>query len=109
MSWNPKALSDSFRSRADFAERYADELARRKNKGETERDLHDEHLAIFYVNDFLVERSFLDSREELVAALREYVKRGPVSFSTAIDPERFRAHWERVANNLIKEIGKEAA
>jgi len=103
MLWAPKKLSDGFKSRAEMAKRYADELWARPNKGSYEKQLHDEHLAEFYVYDFLVERSFLNSPNALVAELREHQKRGPVFRSTIFDKETYSRYWKLVVENLINE------
>ena len=71
-TWDTKSIRKQFAFTARNAEIYTNELAGRirqitKERSDYVKELHDEHLAKWYVYDFLSSSSCLESQERLLA------------------------------------------
>ena len=69
MQWNQNELSQQFLCTAQSAEMYLTEITPKARSNSTYRHLYDEYLAKFFVFNYLHGRTFLASREQLVAEL----------------------------------------
>jgi len=107
MSWNPVSLAKGFETAANSAEQYAQALLLRPKMGGREKELHDEHYAKFFVYDYLASVACIDSREQLLQALRRYRAAGPISGRGMFDQLRFQAEWHRYIDYLISEYSDE--
>ena len=111
-TWNPESLRKTFLSAAEFAENYANELSGRikrdaKASSDREKELHDEHLAKWYVYDSFAHNVCLETRESFLAEARSrldsnYDFRAPGSFNI----ETFKKFWRQHIQNLINEYEK---
>jgi hypothetical protein len=71
--WNPAALSREFLLKAENAERYLMKLRTKLDCGEFYKTMYDETLADLYVYNYLHGRTFLKTKNSLLAALREFI------------------------------------
>lgn len=92
MQWNQNELSQQFLSAAQNAEMYLAEITPKAKDSSAYRYLYDEHLAKFFVFNYLHGRTFLSSRKELVTELHrmlDFSYQGSGAYDTA-KFERFR-------------------
>jgi hypothetical protein len=108
MKWDAEKFSKSCEFAALSAERYANELDRRKDKGSCEKDLYDEHNAKFSVYYYFVGRSFTDTKEHFLAEAERLREIDPICGAvTVYDRERYKMHWKNYLNDLIKSVRNE--
>ena len=70
--WDVDRLSQEFLVNAENAERYLDEVRRKLRQTKSYELIFDETLATLYVFNYLHGRTFLESRESLLAELRAF-------------------------------------
>ena len=70
MAWRPEEIRDRFKAVAESARRYAEEVARRPDKSDYDRELQDAYLAVFCVYGYFADAPFLGSREALLSELQ---------------------------------------
>lgn len=92
MQWNQNELSQQFLSAAQNAEMYLAEITPKAKDNSAYRHLYDEHLAKFFVFNYLHGRTFLSSPKELVIELQRMLNiacPGSGAYD-AVEFERFR-------------------
>jgi hypothetical protein len=92
MQWNQNELSQQFLCVAQNAEIYLAEISPKAKGNSAYRNLFDDHLAKFFVFNYLHGRTFLTSREQLVTELHrmlDFSYPGSGAFDAA-EFERFR-------------------
>jgi hypothetical protein len=99
--WNPESMSRSFISAAEDAERYMKQCKSKVAQTDRYKELHDEHLAKFYVYNYLHGRTFLETREQFLAELREMVAADYPAPHEAFDPNTFTTWRKSYIQNLI--------
>jgi hypothetical protein len=100
-NWNPAAAHDYFLHGAEEAERYLREVRSKIKSNPSYERVHDEHLAKFYVFNYLHGRTFLDSRESLLRELNTMLRQ-PVSTTEAYDADRFETYRKSYITELMK-------
>jgi len=70
MDWDEKALSSEFLTQAQDAERYLGEVRRKVKRNRSYERVFDEHLARFYVFNYIHGRTFLSTRQALLRELK---------------------------------------
>ena len=107
-TWDSDSERKSFASIADAAERYANELSKRikndpKNQSDYVREMHDEHLAKWYVYDWLAHSSCVESREQLKAEVRIRIDSNFEFRALGVfNKDNFQKHWRRYMESIIK-------
>ena len=100
MEYDKSEASRYFLKVAENAERDLKELGQKCERNRVyERDF-DDRLATFYVYNYLHGRTFLDTREQLVTALRELALETSTP-SEAKDPETFEKFRQFYIGELI--------
>jgi len=105
-SWDPNGLTKSFIIAAESAERYMKECKWKVKRSEGYKALHDEHLAKFYVFNYLHGRTFLETREMLLAELRSFLHAQTTAPIEAFDAQCVLTWRERHIQSLITEFEK---
>ena len=109
-TWEKDSIRRQFASAAERAENYARELAGRikrdpNGSSDSVKDLHDEHLAKWYVYDSFSYSSCLESRDEF---LEEVKMRLETTFDYKMfgcfNLENSQKHWRFCMNRLIREF-----
>lgn len=105
MNWNPEKLSQLFISQAGEAERYMKEVKSKISRTDNYKPIFDEHLAKFYVYNYLHGRTFLESRELLLNELKHMLSYEikPPDCYDLVNFERYRKFY---INQLIAEYSK---
>ena len=110
MAWRPEEIRDRFKAAAESARRYAEEVARRPDKSDYDRELQDAYLAVFRVYGYFGDEPFLDSREALLSELRRLLAQGPDVFPAEVcNRAVFARYWRRNIEGLIERYGREGA
>ena len=107
MDGDIQTLSDNFSAVASSAERYMNELDARPDKSPTELTLRDEHLAKFHIYFHFVNNACLQSRDALLARLRELEQTPEFTNSQALDSQTFDRYCRVYVRQLIREHGGE--
>ena len=102
--WNPESLSSQFLSVAESAERYMLECKMKAATSEAHKALHDEHLAKFYVFNYLHGRTFLATRDAFLSELRSFLHAQPTAPHEAFNGDHFLAWRQRFITNIIREM-----
>lgn len=89
---------------AENAERYMLECRRKSATNANYEALHDEHLAKFFVFNYLHGRIFLATREGLLAELRSFLRVQQTAPLEAFDANRFLEWRQRYVASLIREL-----
>ena len=100
-SWSPSGENDYFLRGAQEAERYAQEVRGKVTSNPSYKRVHDEHLAKFYVYNYLHGRTCLSSRDELLAELKRMLELS-VSDTSAYDADQFERFRVSYINELIR-------
>ena len=107
-NWDSESMRKQFASTAHYAEIYAKELSSRikkdpKGQSDYVRELHDEHLAKWYVYDSLSFSSCLDSRASFIAEVRSRLD-SPFDYRAigSFSKDNFQKHWRRYMEELLK-------
>jgi hypothetical protein len=108
-NWDSAGLQKHFNLIALNAERYANELAgriKRDPRGASlhVREMHDEHLAKFYVYDSLAYNRCLETRASLIAELKARLD-GPCTLRAEgrFSAEHFEHSWRQHLTFLLKQ------
>ncbi|MEO9805255.1 MAG: hypothetical protein ABJF04_18500 [Reichenbachiella sp.] len=99
-SWNPEHLSKSFLFQANEAERYCKEVKSKIDRTPTYKQVFDEHLAKFYVFNYLHDRTFLETKELFIKELKNMLS-FEVNNSGCFDFETFERYRKLYINQLI--------
>lgn len=95
-------MSGSFIFAAESAERYMLECRSKLSRGDQYKELHDEHLAKFYVYYYIQGRTFLETREKFVAELKRMLSEDYPPPHEAFDPASFTTWRKSYIRNLIE-------
>jgi hypothetical protein len=101
VQWNPESLSRSFISSAESAERYMRECKSKLSRSDRYKELHDEHLAKFYVFNYLHGRTFLETREKFLAELQRMLTEKYSAPHEAFDEKTFTTWRRHYVQNLM--------
>lgn len=93
--WDKKQISRSYEDTAQQAENYLNRCREGAKTQEGYKPLHDEHLAKFYLYNYLHGRIFLESPSELLRELQRLLGSPPKPPRECFDPECF-VSWYRV-------------
>jgi hypothetical protein len=111
-TWDQESVRERFASTARNAETYANELSRRI-KGDPNgqsayvRELHDEHLAKWFVYDSFACSSCLESREKFLADARvRLASESGRLFTGSFSKDDCFRYWRQYMDALIKEFEK---
>lgn len=104
--WNPESLSKRFETTALSAERYMEECKWKVSRTDSYKALHDEHLAKFYVYNYIHGRTFLDSPKSFLAEMNSFLMYTETSPGEAFDAECFLEWRKRYIMGLIAEVKK---
>lgn len=104
--WDEKALSRRFRFAANSAESYMEECKNKVSRSERYKALHDEHLAKFYVYNYLPEKLFLSSPKAFLTAMRELLDKKVSPPAEAFDGTCFLQYHTRYIEGLIAQVTK---
>jgi hypothetical protein len=106
--WNSKELSERYLRQAEDAERYLAEVRGKLKHSRSYEHVFDEHMARFYVFNYLHGRTFLETREALLQEL-EVMKRGELRVDPEVfDRERFERYYRTYVEQVITEISAKA-
>lgn len=103
--WNPDLISSEFLFQAEDAERYLSEVRRKVRANPSYQCILDEHLARFYVFNYLYDRTFLCSREALMKELKRLAGVPCDAPAEAYDPVRFEHFRQQYLGHLISRFG----
>jgi hypothetical protein len=104
--WNSEELSARYLHQAEDAERYLAEVRGKLKRNRSYEHVFDEHMARFYVYNYLHGRTFLQTREELLREL-EAMKRGKLPADPEVfDRERFERHYRTYVEGEIRRISE---
>jgi hypothetical protein len=104
--WDSEELSVRYRHQAEDAERYLAEVRGKLKRSRSYEHVFDEHMARFYVFNYLHGRTFLETRKALLQEL-EAMKRGELrAESEVFDRERFERYYRTYIEQVITEISK---
>lgn len=103
--WDPKSINDTFRYRAKDASRWLEECLTKTKHNPHYQWFADEASAKASVYEYLLNRSFLASRPELIAALNEF-RALPAPKLETFDRERFADRRLLEIDSLLKEFGE---
>ncbi len=106
--WNVETLSSRFLREANSAEGYLRELRFKIETNKSYERVYDEHLARFYVFNYLHGRTFLYSREALLKELKDFSRDTQETPSDAYDPACFKKHRKLCISKLIEEFSHDA-
>jgi len=101
--WDSKKLSNEFLSTAHLEEIYLDEISDKAKSNISYQEVFDEHLAKFYVYNHLHGRTYLDSKESLIAEL-ESMQANPASPFEAYEAERFKKHYCIYVKEVLRNL-----
>jgi hypothetical protein len=107
-SWDPPTLSKRFEFAASSAETYFREIRPKMVKQPTYQHVYDEKVAEFCVFNRLHGRTFLDTRDALLAELRS-MRAHPPRDATVNEQSRFERFYGQAIDRLISEFETEAA
>jgi len=102
--WDMNALSNRFLSQVEDTERYLEEVKFKVKSNKSYEHIYDEHLAKFYVYNYLHGRTFLVSCENLLKELKSMAINPLRAPNDAYDAQRFENYYHRYINNLIEEF-----
>lgn len=107
-TWDPEALTRRFLHQAEDAERYLAEVRGKVKSNPSYQHVYDEHMARFYVFNYLHGRTFLESRNSLLQELQSILT-AQVPSPDVYDKERFETYRRRYIEQLIEEFSKGSA
>lgn len=106
-TYDPTSASKSFAAAAEEAERYLREVRCKLKTNRSYEHVHDDHLAKFYVFNYLHGRPFLASREAFLSELTRLKSSAFPPPSEVFAPERFERHRQAYLGDLIRRYGGE--
>jgi len=98
--WNAEQISNCFLRQAEEAERYCKEVKSKIKTTTSYERIYDEHMAKFYVYNYLHGRSFLVNINQLITEL-ETMLEYDVKPSEYYDLERFEEYRQLYINHEI--------
>jgi hypothetical protein len=105
-AWDAESISNGFLFQAEDAERYLSEVRWKVRSNPSYQCVLDEHLARFYVFNYLHGRTFLSSRQALLKELKRLAA-VPIDAPTeAYSPERFEHFRQQYLAQLISRFGE---
>ncbi|WP_439504216.1 hypothetical protein [Methylophaga sp.] len=99
--WDRDRISEFYLRQAQEAERYCNEVRGKIKRTFSYEAVFDEHMAKFYVYNYLHGRTFLESRESLLEELNEMLSQ-KVAAADCFDQERFDLWRNNYINYEIK-------
>ena len=102
--WDKGALSKQFLFQAEDAERYLRQVRIKVKSNKSYECVHDEHLARFYVYNYLHGRTFLISRKELLDELRSLANTPLRTPHDAYDAQRFESYRQSYIAELMRQF-----
>jgi hypothetical protein len=108
LAWDVKGISDAFLHAAEMHEARVQEVKLKALKSSGYQYDHDEHLAEFAVYNRLHGRTFLESREALLAELREMRRNPPPPLTPIYHGEHFEEVYYQRIETLINAYSAEA-
>ncbi len=104
--WNLESISHSFLIAAQMSENYLNEIRPKLVSQPTYKLLYDEHLATFYVYNYLHGRTFLESKATLIKELKR-MKENPNIASEAIVKEHYLNFYTKTIDSILDGLIKE--
>lgn len=104
--WDAEAMSKLFISEAENAERQLRQAAAKAKMNRSFEHVHDQHLARYYVYNYLHGRSFLFSRETLLDELRVLAKTRFTTPHEVYDAQRFEEFRQCYISGLINDLAR---
>ncbi len=105
-AWDTDALTRRFLHQAEDAERYLREVRSKVKSNPSYQHVYDEHMARFYVFNYLHGRTFLETQDSLLRELRSLLN-AKIPTPDIYDKERFETYRRRYIEQLIEEFSKE--
>jgi hypothetical protein len=105
--WDPERLSQEFLVTAENAERYLNEVRHKLHQTKSYEFIFDETLAKFYVFNYLHGRTFLETRESLLAELRTFHDLEAPKPPEVFDFQRFMTFRKNIIEGLIRRLEDE--
>ena len=102
--WDTDRISETFRSIAIKAERDYSEVRRKVKLNPSYKMIYDEHLAKFYVYNYLHGKLFLSSREQLVEELQRMLSYEVIPSPECYDLDRFERYRQACINGEISKF-----
>lgn len=100
MIWDADALNRQFKTRAEDHRLYLRQCRERATTNSSYERQADEALAAYQAHDYFVDRTFLRSRERLIAELRSIRDRNYTP-SEVFDAETYQRRWRAEIDGLI--------
>lgn len=104
MPWDRDALHRRFLMMAQNAEHRLNETRAKVRTNTSYKSFFDAALAEFYVYNRLHGRTWLESRQELLRALKETLNGPTPSTNEPFDKELFAQFWRNILKSLIEEF-----
>lgn len=108
-TWNSDVVSQQFLAQAKNAERYLQEVRMKVKSNLSYQHVYDEHLARFYVYNYLHGRLFLASRAALLKELQSMATHPIPASLKAYDDERFGTYRQQYLDHLIEQFSSESS
>ena len=102
--WDMDALSEQFFLQAEDADRYLRQVRIKVRSNKSYEHVYDEHLARFYVYNYLHGRTFLASRKALLDELRNLANTPLTSPHDVYDAQRFESNRQIYISELIRQF-----
>ncbi|ERJ19973.1 hypothetical protein SSPSH_000837 [Salinisphaera shabanensis E1L3A] len=99
--YDKESISRGFLRRAEDAERYLREVRAKLKDNPSYKHVHDDHLAKFYVYNYLHGRTFLESESMLVAELGRLQALDFPAPREAFSSERFELYRQAYLNEVL--------
>lgn len=103
-AWNAEAMSKLFLSEAESADRHLSEVADKAKTNKSFAQIYDQHLARYYLYNYLHGRVFLYSRETLLKELRVLEQTRFTTPHGVYDAERFEKFRQHYISELINDL-----
>jgi len=108
-TWDPDALTKRFLHQAEDAERYLNEVRSKIKRSSSYEHVYDEHMARFYVFNYLHGKIFLENRESLLRELKSLASTNIRPGPDVYDKDRFENYRRRYLEQLIEEFSTGSA
>ena len=106
--WDVESVSRSFEYRAKSTDRYLQEIGPKVQDRPAYKAVHDMHLAEFWVYNWLHGKTFLQTRDTLVAELRRILAEGPPKGAGAFDQDAFARYWRNQVSAALTDYSEES-
>jgi hypothetical protein len=106
-NWNPESLSKEFLAKAEACRQYLREVKAKLRFRRSYEFIFDQTLAEFYVFNSLHGKSFLATRDDLLARLRSLLELEVPKEPEALDFERFKIVRRNIIETLIRRFERD--